>query len=432
MIGRENRVSAGTRKTILTQNNPSEWPLGASLCSHDDDFREDPHEIYDRLRTIAPHLHDAGYGRVLLTRYEDVRAALRHDALSVDARGSRPESYTRRIAGTGVKQNEGDTAYEPPLVLLDDPSHRRIRGLVSKAFTPKAVAAMAPRIGALVESLLNRLIDQSTIDFIADFAGPLPTRVIADMMGLPNEMHADFKRWSEEILMGYDPERSSEVNNALRNAYRALSRVIQETVANRRNSPQDDLITGMVEAQEAGDRLTDLEIISLCTQLMVAGNVTTTDLIGNGLYALLTHPAQLSALLAEPALIDQAVEEMLRFDCPLTETARIATEQLELNECPIAPADTLTLSMAAANHDPAYFTKPHEFDLNRTENPHLAFGGGIHVCLGAPLARLEARIGIRKFLERFPKVRFAADQPQRRELPFFRGFRSFPLILIEP
>ena len=171
------------------------------------------------------------------------------------------------------------------------------------------------------------------------------------------------------------------------------------------------------------DRLSDLEIISLCTQLMVAGNVTTTDLIGNGMYALLKNPAQLAELIANPSLIDNAVEEMLRFDCPISETARIAKEELALNGCPIHRGDTVTASLSAANHDPQKFSDPHRFDIQRDNSEHLAFGSGIHVCLGAPLARLEAQIAIRNLLARFPKISLALNaQPVKRILPFFSGF----------
>lgn len=411
----------------MTRDDTPELPTGIALTARDPHFREHPDEVHDRLRVHAPFHVDEVYGRRVLTRHDDVRAVLRHKQFGVDARKSGPESYMRRVAGTGVSEGMGNTAYEPPLVLIDDPAHRRIRLLMSKAFTPRAVENMRSRIHALAEGLLDSLATAREFDFIERYAGPLPTLVIAEMMGVPTAHCADLKRWSDAILMGYDPERDSATQRRLRESYVALTAVLRETVEARRHRPQEDLISAMVRAQEAEDRLSDLEIISLCTQLLVAGNVTTTDLMGNGLHALLTHPAQLQSLRADPGLIEQAVEEILRYDCPLTDTARIALADVEFNGCPVRKGDTLTASLAAANHDPAQFTRPHEFDITRADTAHLAFGSGVHVCLGAPLARLEGQIGLQRFLERFPHVRPAPTPPRRRQLPFFRGFECLPV-----
>jgi len=404
-------------------------PQGLALTAHDERFREAPDTVYDALRIHAPFHPDPAYGRRLLTRYGDVRAVLRHKLFGVDARKSLPASYMRRVAGTGVSEGMGNTAYEPPLVLLDDPGHRRIRLLMSKAFTPRAVADMRPRMHAIAHELLDAVAAEPSFDFIARYAGPLPTLVIAEMMGVPLAHCTDLKRWSEAILMGYDPERDAATQRRLRDGYLALTAVLRETVEARRRSPGEDLISAMVRAQEQEDRLSDLEIISLCTQLLVAGNVTTTDLMGNGLHALLCNPAALSRLQAQPDLMAQAVEEILRYDCPLTETARIALEDVDVNGCPVRKGETLTASLAAANHDPAQFSRPHDFDITRENAGHLAFGSGVHVCLGAPLARLEGQIGLQVFIERFPHVRLAATPPRRRHLPFFRGFESLPIVV---
>jgi len=406
-----------------------DFPSGAALTARDERYREDPDRVYDALRERAPLHEDAAYGRRLLTRYADVRAVLRAKDFGVDARKSLPDSYMRRVAGTGVAEGEGGAAYEPPLVLLDDPGHRRLRGLVSKAFTPRVVEAMRPRVHAIASALLDAIADAAETDFIAHFAGPLPTIVIAEMLGLDVAHCDELKRWSDAILQGYDPERAAATQRALRDSYLGLSALLRGVVAARRREPREDLITALVQAQEADDRLSDLEIISLCTQLIVAGNVTTTDLMGNGLHALLTHPEQLARLRAEPTLIDAAIEEILRYDCPLTETARIALADTEVAGCPIRRGETLTVALAAANHDPVRFERPHEFDLGRGETPHLAFGTGVHVCLGAPLARLEGTIGLQAFLERFPALALGATPPRRRRLPFFRGFESLPVRL---
>ena len=404
-------------------NKNTKLPQGRAITPYDPSFRDDPQAIYDALRGNAPHFKDQSYGRIFLTNYADVRSAVRDKRFSVNARYSHTDSYVRRIAATGLDEREGETAYEPPLVLLDDPDHRRVRGLMSKAFTPKSVEAMRGRIEEITHELLSNLVDKSEVDLIEDFAAPLPTQAILEMMGLGELSTADFKRWSEDILMGYDPERNEATQKRLREAYVAMSREFKRAVDKRRQTPGDDLISEMVRAQENEDRLTDLEIISLCTQLMVAGNVTTTDLIGNGMYALLQHPDQLAEIVSNPDLVEDAVEEMLRFDCPISETARIAKENLSLSDCPVRKGDTVTASLAAANHDPKIFEQPHRFDIHRDNKDHLAFGSGIHVCLGAPLARLEAQTAIKELLARFPKISLLPNtQPAKRILPFFSGF----------
>ena len=405
-------------------------PTSTSFTSADPDFREDPHRAYDRIRSAADLsiIHD--YDCRFVTQHDAVRQGLKHKSFSVDARLASPASYMRRIAGTGVKESIGDTAYEPPLVLLDDPAHRDIRTLVSKAFNPQTIEHMRPRVAQITTDLLEAMEGQERIDFIADFAGPLPTRVILEMMGLPADLYPECKQWSEEILWGYDPERGLDRQRRLRAAYLGMSEVFRSALAQRQQTPGNDLISDLAQAQAADNGLTELQIISLCTQLMVAGNVTTTDLIGNGVYHLATHRDQLSWLKQNLECIDGAVEEMLRYDCPITETARIAKEPDEFAGCPVQAGDTLTLSLSAANHDPAVFERPHEFNLQRAPLNHLGFGSGIHVCLGAPLARMESQIGIAQFVQRHPHFRLVHDQPpKRRALPFFRGFETLPLQL---
>lgn len=406
-------------------------PPGKSLTAADPQFREHPHPAYDKLRTSPKPEPVDDYGCAFVTRHQQVVRGLKHRGFSVDARNAAADSYMRRVAGTGVKESQGDAAYEPPLVLLDDPAHRHIRALVSKAFNPNTIEAMRPRVEQITAALLDHLDDRQQIDFIADFAGPLPTMVILDMMGLPVEHSADFKRWSEEILWGYDPQRDRATQTRLRNAYIGMAQVFREALEARRTRPGEDLISKLVLAREADASLSELQVISLCTQLMVAGNVTTTDLMGNGLYALLTNPEQLIWLLQHPGAVPNAVEEMLRYDCPITETARIVMTDDEFAGCPVHQGDTLTLSLAAANRDPEVFAHPHQFDVQRAADNHLGFGSGIHVCLGAPLARMESQIGMAGFLDRFgDRVQLSPEHtPRRRALPFFRGFETLPLHL---
>jgi cytochrome P450 len=403
---------------------------GKSLTSSDPGFRDDPNHDYDRLRASPTPTQVRDYDCSFVTRHAQVLQGLKHKFFSVDARNASAASYMRRVAGTGVKESLGDAAYEPPLVLLDDPAHRRIRALVSRAFNPNTIEAMRPDVERITSDLLDSLHGREQIDFITDFSAPLPTMVILKMMGLPLEHSAEFKQWSEDILWGYDPDRNGVTQDRLRHAYIGMTRVFRDALKQRRESPGDDLISALVRAREADDSLTELQIISLCTQLMVAGNVTTTDLMGNGIYALASHPVQQRWLAGHLECIADAVEEMLRYDCPITETARIALRDVEFAGCPMHAGDTLTLSLAAANRDPEAFERPHEFDLKRAPQNHLGFGSGIHVCLGAPLARMETQIGLGRFIERFPDFRLdPAIAGYRRALPFFRGFEKLPLLL---
>ena len=400
-------------------------PRGRSLTPHDNEFVENRQFIYDKLRSQAPRYYDPDYGRILLTKFDDVRTTLKSPDFSVKAKFSEKDSYMRKIAATGLDSHQGDTAYEPPLVLLDDPDHRRVRSLINRFFTPRAVENMRRPIESITQKLLDSFVGKKDIDLIKDFAAPLSTLVILKILGMPDDSPNKFRKWSEDILMGYDPERSPDIRENLRSAFIQMSKAFRESVSKSRQSSGPDLISVMVDAKEKKGQISDLEIISLCIQIMVAGNVTTSDLIGNGFYALLGHQNCLGRLLENPHLIDDAVEEMLRFDCPISETGRIAKKDISLNGYLVGTNETITASLSAANHDPEKFPQPHKFILDRKNNDHLSFGSGIHVCLGAALARLETRIAVRQLLARYPLIHLSPDiPPVRRILPFFSGFTS--------
>ena len=406
------------------------FPEGKELTPHNKEYRANARKYYGMIRELSARYKDKEYGRTLLTKYDDVKATVRGKELSVKAKYSQSDSYMRRVAANGLDIHEGETAYEPPLVLLDDPDHRRVRSLMSKAFTPRAIEGMRERIEEITKYLLSQIRGKKRIDLVRHFIGPLPTQVILDMMGMAHASVQDFKSWSEDILMGYDPERGKSVQKRLRSAYLQMSRVFKKEVEARRAQPGEDLISSMVRAQEKDDKLKDLEIISLCTQLMVAGNVTTSDLMANGLFALMNNPNAQNKLISDLTLIEHAVEEMLRFDCPISETARIVKSDMEVNGCPVHKGETLTASLGAANHDPAKFENPHVFDIEREANDHLGFGSGIHVCLGAPLARLEVQIALKLLLQQYPNIKLNPDNPPvRRVLPFFSGFTRLDVCL---
>jgi cytochrome P450 len=259
---------------------------------------------------------------------------------------------------------------------------------------------------------------------IEAFAGPLPVIVIAEMLGVDPADRRDFKRWSDWQAMSLNPLMTDEQRAAFVQADAELGAYLARVLAERRAGPRDDLISAMIAAEEAGDQLTDGEIVTMCELLLAAGNVTTTDLIGNGVWLLLRHPDQLRALRDDPALIGNAVEEILRFESPVVQTARIPLRDVEIGGCPIGRGESVVASLAAANRDPGRCPEPDRFDIRRAAIAHQSFGGGAHYCLGAPLARLEAQIAIPTLLRRFPRLRLAGEPLEWRALPAFRGLAA--------
>ena len=410
----------------------SDFPKGRALTPHDEEFLKNRQQIYDQIRLSAPKFKDDEYGRTLLTKFRDVESILKCPSFSVRAQFSEKDSYMRNLAATGLDSNKRQTAYEPPLVLLDDPDHRRVRQLITKFFTPKAVEKMRDPIIKIASDLLDKVDGKKIMDLITDYAAPLSTLVILKMLGLPEDSVSNMRKWSEDILMGYDPERTSDARKKIRTGYLEMSNTFKENIQSMVVKEKPSLMSAMLEAKEEKGLLSDLEIISLCTQLMVAGNVTTSDLIGNGFYALLNSPGSLELLNQNPELLENAVEEMLRFDCPISETGRIAQEDTLLDNHRIKSHETVTASLSAANHDPEKFSNPHEFRLDRSKNDHIAFGTGIHLCLGAALARLESQLAFKELLTKYPRICLSHQKPPiRRTLPFFSGFTSLTVQLSE-
>jgi cytochrome P450 len=400
-----------------TSRNNRDLPTGARLTALDEEFRENLYGVLDRIRAEAPVHEDPELHHIFVTRHDDVKAILKDRDMFVDPRTTLPDDYVRLF----VTEPDGPD-YEPSMLFLDGADHRRLRGIVSQAFNPRSVEAMRPRIEAIANELLDAMEGRETVDVIAAFAAPLPTIVIADMLGVERERRAEFKRWSDDIVQAFDPLRSAETTERMTASQQAMRDFFVEAIAERRAKPRNDLISDLIRAEEEGAHLTNREVLSMCTLLLTAGNVTTTDLIGNGMHALLTHPAELAKLEADPSLIVNAVEEMLRFDSPVTDSGRHALKPIEIGGCPVAARRTVTTSLAAANHDPAVYPDPHKFDIERADTHNQSFGGGVHMCLGAPLARLEAQIGIGALVKRFPRIALGAEKPVRRHLPAFRGF----------
>ena len=358
------------------------------------------------------------------TRYDDVFALFRDRRLSADLRN---QAIWPRIKRAQLRAGRAEQELERPTMLNSDPPrHTRLRGLVNKAFTPRAVRALEERMRGIVDELLDGLAAADEIEVIADLAYPLPVTVIAEMLGVPAADRDRFKHWSDEAVRGLGTATLDDLRASIR-AGRELNAYLAPIAEERRRHPRDDLLSGLLAAEEEGDRLSMDEVFQTVILLLVAGNETTTKLIGNGLLALLRHPDQLELLRQNPDLIDGAVEELLRYDGPVHATARGALEPFEFQGAHIAKGQMIVLGIGAANRDPARFADPDRVDITRGDNPHLAFGQGLHFCLGASLARLEARTALGALVERYPSMKLAVDRPRWGPNTALRGLVSLPI-----
>jgi hypothetical protein len=322
-----------------------------------------------------------------------------------------------------------DPDRQPSMLFADPPYHTRLRGLVSKAFTAKRVEQMRPRIQEIVDELLDAIESADEIDLIEAFAGPLPTIVIAEMLGVDPADRADFKRWSDLGVMNFNPLLTAEERERVNEAGAAMDGYLRRVIEERRAKPQLDLVTSLITAEEGGDQLTDDEIVTMCSLLLAAGNLTTTDLIGNGVLTLLRNPGELKKLRDDPSLIKNAVEEMLRFESPVLMSGRTPLEDRTIAGAEVGAGQSVTPILAAANRDPAAYPNPEQFDITREKTDHHSFGGGVHYCLGAPLARAEAQIAVGTLVQRFPAMRLSNSPLAWRRVPGFRGLAKLPVFM---
>ncbi len=383
-------------------------------------FVADPYPMYQRLQADDP-VHHSPLGFWVLTRYADVIASLR------DPRLIKEPIAAFVAARFGMQMPPG---LGLSMLDRDPPDHTRLRGLVSKAFTPKALERLRPDIQRIVNGLLDAVDGHGEMDLIDEFAYPLPVNVICDMLGVPVKDHERFKQWGLDIARGLDaimlpPE--SEVAQRSMAGRRALAAYFRELIAQRRASPRDDMLSALIAAEEAGDKLNEDELLATCILLLVAGHETTVNLIGNGTLALLRHPAELRRLRDDPRIIGTAVEELLRFDGPVQRTARIPSEDIVIGGRTIPKGEMVMPFLGAADRDSAQFPDPQRLDLTRADNRHIAFGMGVHFCLGAPLARMEGQIAINTLLQRLPKLALATDKPEFRQSLTLRGLQSLPV-----
>lgn len=393
---------------------------------------QNPYPLYAALRATQPVLRvpipgDEGAGVWILTRHAEVEHVLRDtdgqfsvDRLQSDIAHQFPNRLPRSLI-------EGPGAGLRTMLLMDPPDHTRIRGLVSKAFTPRRIEALRPRIEALVDELLAGAQRDGHFDVIKDFAEPLPAIVIAELLGVPPEDHRRFKEWSSALIQAIPESVAAGGGAGLETAVAPILDYMRDVIAARRAEPRDDLISGMIAAQEERDALTDAELVSTSFLLLIAGHETTTNLVGNGLLALLRSPDQWDRLRAEPGLVDGAIEEMLRYDSPVQATVRVATAPVTLGDFEVGKGALVVTGIGAANRDPARYPEPDRFDVTREDTRHLSFGFGTHFCLGAPMARLEGRLAFAGLLERFASLKLATDEVPFRSNPVLRGLNSLPV-----
>jgi cytochrome P450 len=392
----------------------------------------DPYPFYHRLRTEDPVHWEEGttlaLNRWVLTRYGDVTTALRDPRLSAERNWT--VDWLPQEAREAARS--AHSAYVQQVIFSDPPDHTRLRRLMLTAFTPRVVEEMRPRIQQYVNEALDVVAPRGQMDVIADLAYPLPTVVIAALLGVPPEDRERLKAWSNDLATTFDgdprrPERSARAYQGVAAFMEYLTRLVIE----RRHAPQDNLLQTMIEASDEGDALSLPEVIANAVLLLFAGHETTTNLIGNGLLALLRHPDQLERLRDDPALMTSAVEELLRYDSPVQVTVRVAKENLQIAGQEIDAGKSVFLLLGAANRDPAQYAAPDQLDLARAENRHLAFAYGPHFCLGAALARLEGQIAIGTMLRRWPHLRLVTPDVQWRDNVILRGLVSLPIVLGE-
>jgi cytochrome P450 len=366
-------------------------------------FRENPHPFLAHLRATDP-VNETPLGMWRVTRYEDCQYLLRHDT----------PTGVRRTDGLRFGEEQMPEAMQTGgtfMLQQDPPNHTRLRKLVSKAFTPRAISRLEPRIREIARTGMQTACERGEIDVIADLALPVPATMICEMMGVPVEDRERFTRWTADSthLLAALTSPPDVIERGLA-AVRSLADYFEALIAERRKSLTDDILSNLIRAEEAGDRLSPEELVVQSAGLLTAGFETTIGLIGNGILALLRHPDQLERLRADPGLEAPAIEECLRYEGPILLTVRVAQQDIPLGGKTIPRDAMIFVMLAAANRDAAAFDAPEVFDVGRAPNPHIAFGGGTHLCLGAHLARAEARIAIGEFVRRVGEFEIAEDQ----------------------
>jgi len=389
------------------------------------EIREDPYPAYAQLRelgSMVPTVH----GGWVLTRHAEIFNVLRDSRFSSSSRHQTGYEQMSQLAGQ-VGLGDLVERFNRVMLFADPPDHTRLRRIVSKAFTMRAVEDMRPRIAAIVDALLDDMASEGQADLVEALAFPLPVTVISEMLGVPADDHAMLRAWTSEAVKALDPSDDLSGLFPAAEAMGQMSAYFDELVAARRAAPGEDLMSALISAEDDGDRLSHDELLDTAILLFGAGHETTVNLISGGALNLLRHPDQLARLRQDPDLIGSAVEELLRFGPPVQMTARIATVDVELGGEKVAAGTELLALVASANRDPAVFSDSERLDLDRADNRHLSFGGGIHHCLGAPLARVEGQEALGRLVARFPELALAEDDIEWKPTSTIRGPARLPL-----
>lgn len=386
-------------------------------------FRQDPYPTYAYLRSLGPIHREPDAPIWHVVGYQAVQAALRHPHLASDRLKWMLSGEERRAYPVLAR------ILPDMMVFADPPRHTLLRGLVAKAFTPRIVNGLRPRIEAIVNALLARAISRGTFDVIADLAVPLPLMVIGELLGVPQGDRERLKAWSDDFaVFAGGPTDDEGVARADR-AIRDFTAYFTGVVAQWRQRPGDNLISALIATEEQGERLSHDELMATSILLLIAGHETTTNLIGNGLLVLLRCPEQAQRLRREPALIALAVEELLRYDSPVQMTTRLAIDDLTLGAAAIGKGAMVKLWLGAANRDAEQFAEPDRLDIARTENRHLSFGYGVHFCVGAALARLEGQVALATLIETFPNLQHADEPLEYHGTQVFRALKRLPVMV---
>jgi cytochrome P450 len=416
----------------VTSSTTERIPNRPVFDPYDPLWASDPFPLYADLRERAPiHRNDLGFW--VVARHADCLAVLRDRRASSDSLNVAVDRMPEGLR-TPVAEDDPMAAAMVemrPFLFRDPPDHTRLRGLVSKAFTPKVVEALRDRTQQVVDELLDAAMEAGEVDLVEEFAYPLPVRIICDMLGVPVEDQDRFKAWSHALARGLDPDflLSDQVIAERGQAVMQFAQYFFELLAERKKFPGEDLLSRLVQAEDGGTVLSEPELLSTCILLLVAGHETTVNLISGGTLALLRHPDQCELFRTDPRVIRSGVEEMLRFVSPVQLTGRALTEDFRLGEVEFEAGDFAMLLLASGNHDPEQFEDPERFDLTRNPNNHLGFGFGIHHCLGAPLARMEAQVALTALVRRAPNLALTVDDVAYKTNVVLRGMTALPVAM---
>jgi cytochrome P450 len=391
------------------------------------EFHTNPYPVYHHLRSCDP-VHRHFFGSWGLTRYADIKAVLRDPRFRSDNLPQRLNDKNQYLKHQNQNLNALVGAISTWLLSLEPPDHTRLRKLVGKAFSPNVVERLRPQTQEIVDKLIDNVQETGRIDIISNLARPVPVQVISTMLGIPEAIQDQVYQWANDLSGILDPFNSLETLVYMNQVIQKFSDCFRELIAEREKQPQPDLISALIAARDEGDQLSNDELLTVCMLLFATGEETTVNLIGNGMLALLRHPAQMEQLKQEPTMIASAVEELLRYDSPIQRIARIALEDVEIDGHKIAAGEQVILYLGAANRDPAQFPDCDRLLLNRSDNNHLAFADGIHHCLGAALARVEGQIAINTLLQRLPDLQLQTTTLEWRKNIALRGLKALPVI----